>query len=114
MITIGIELIILQFMFSRLLLQSEFSDNVESTIQVATGIFSILLLALSISAYKRTGLKKIIFAAAAFGLFAVQLLIESLEDTFEILDTGYGSVLASLMTLAILVLFFMAIVKKNR
>jgi hypothetical protein len=72
-----------------------------------------LLLALSISAYRRTGLKKIIFAAVAFALFAVQLLIESLEDTFEVLDTGYGSVITSAMTLAILVLFFIAIVQKK-
>ncbi|HZD35802.1 MAG TPA: hypothetical protein VE130_11420 [Nitrososphaeraceae archaeon] len=112
MIIIGIELI-LQFIFSGLLLQSEFFDGIERTIQAATGIFSILLLALSISAYRRTGLKKIIFAAVAFALFAVQLLIESLEDTFEVLDTGYGSVLTSAMTLAILVLFFMAIVQKK-
>ena len=100
-------------MFSGLLLQSELFEGIERTIQAATGIFSVLLLALSISAYKRTGLKKIIFAAVAFALFAVQLLIESLEDTFEVLDTGYGSVITSAMTLAILVLFFIAIVQKK-
>jgi hypothetical protein len=100
-------------MFSGLLLQSELFEGIERTIQAATGIFSVLLLALSISAYRRTGLKKIIFAAVAFALFAVQLLIESLEDTFEVLDTGYGSVITSAMTLAILVLFFIAIVQKK-
>jgi hypothetical protein len=67
-----------------------------------------------ISAYRKTGLKKIIYAAAAFGLFAIQLLIESLEETFEVLDTGYGSVITSSLTLAILVLFFLAIVQKNK
>lgn len=100
-------------MFSGLLLQSELFEGIERTIQAATGIFSVLLLALSISAYRRTGLKKLIFAAVAFALFAVQLLFESLEDTFEVLDTGYGSVLTSAMTLAILVLFFMAIIQKK-
>ncbi len=104
----------LQIIFSGLLLQTELFDGIESAIQAPTGIFSILLLALSISAYRRTGLKKIIYAAAAFALFAVQLLFESLEDTFEVLDTSYGSVLISSMTLAILVLFFLAIVQKNR
>jgi hypothetical protein len=110
---IGLEAM-LQILFSGLLLQTELFDGIESAIQAATGIFSILLLALSISAYRRTGFKKIIYAAAAFALFAVQLLFESLEDTFEVLDTGYGSVLASSMTLAILVLFFLAIVQKNK
>lgn len=104
----------LPMIFLGLLLQTEVFDGIESAIQAATGIFSILLLALSISAYKKTGLKKIIYAATAFALFAVQLLFEALEETFEILDTSFGSVLTSTMTLAILVLFFLAIVQKNR
>jgi hypothetical protein len=31
-----------------------------------------------------------------------------------VLDTGFGSIITSSMTLAILVLFFLAIVQKNR
>jgi len=89
-------------------------ENVETAIMAVTGILSLLLLALSISAYRRTGLKKIIYAAAAFALFGIQLLFDSLEETFEVLDTGLGSVIASSMTLAILVLFFLAIIHKNR
>lgn len=100
-------------MFSGLLLQSDFFEGIESTIQAATGIFSILLLVLSISAYRRTGIRKIIYAAAAFALFGTQLLFEALEETFEVLDTGYGSIVTSSMTLAILVLFFLAIVQKK-
>jgi hypothetical protein len=37
-------------------------------------------------AYRRTGLKKIILAAIAFSLFAIQLMLESLEDTIGILE----------------------------
>jgi hypothetical protein len=106
--------IMLLIVFSRLLLQTDLFENVETVILAITGIFSLLLLALSISAYRKTGLKKIIYAAAAFALFGVQLLFESLEETFEVLDTGYGSVITSSMTLAILVLFFLAIVQKNK
>jgi signal transduction histidine kinase len=83
-------------------------------IQTITGIFSILLFALSISAYRKTGFKKLIYAAIAFALFAVQLLIQSLEDSFELFDMGYTSLIISSMTLAILVLFFLAIVQKNK
>jgi hypothetical protein len=114
LIIIGIELIILQFMFSGLLLQSELFEGIERTILVVTGIFSMLLLALSISAYRKTGIRKILYAAAAFGLFGIQLLFEALEETYEVLDTGYGSIITSAITLAILVLFFLAIVQKNR
>jgi hypothetical protein len=101
-------------LFSGLFLQADIFENIETTIVAVTGILSLLLLALSISAYRKTGLKRIIYAAMAFALFGIQLLFESLEDTVEALDTGYGSVITSSMTLAILVLFFLAIVQKNK
>ena len=104
----------LLLVFSGLLLQTDIFENVETIIVAVTGIFSLLLLALSISAYRKTGLRKIMYAAAAFALFGIQLLFESIEDTFEVLDIGYGSVITSSMTLAILVLFFLAIVQKNK
>jgi hypothetical protein len=104
----------LLILFSGLFLQTDIFENIETTIVAVTGIFSLLLLALSISAYRKTGSKRIIYAATAFALFGIQLLFESLEDTFEALDTGYGSVITSSMTLAILVLFFLAIVQKNK
>jgi hypothetical protein len=99
--------------FSGLFLQTDLFDGVESAIHAIIGVFSLLLLALSILAYKRTGLKKIIFAAIAFSLFAVQLLLESIEETFLFGDLPIMDILSSSMTLAILVLFFLAIVRKN-
>ena len=106
--------IISLILFSGLFLQTDIFENIETIIVAVTGIFSLLLLALSISAYRKTGSKRIIYAAMAFALFGIQLLFESLEDTIEALDTGYGSVITSSMTLAILVLFFLAIVQKNK
>ena len=104
---------LLIFPFSGLFLQTDLFDGVEGAIQAIIGVFSLLLLALSILAYKRTGLKKIIFAAIAFSLFAVQLLLESIEETFLFGDLPIMDILSSSMTLAILVLFFLAIVRKN-
>ena len=116
----GLEVFTLFFVFSGLFLQTDISegeewyDRIESVIQVAIGIFSLLLLALSVLAYRRTGLKKIIFAAIAFSLFAIQLILESLEESLGILEEPpIGDILSSAMTLAILVLFFMAIVRKS-
>jgi hypothetical protein len=109
----GLEIMLL-IAFSGLLLQTDLFENVETIIIAVTGIFSLLLVALSISAYRRTGLKKVIYAATAFALFGIQLLFEPVEETFEVLDTGYGSVITSSMTLAILILFFLAIVQKNK
>ena len=117
----GLEATIVLFisMFSGLILQAElfeeeWYDSIESIILAATGVFSLLLLALSILAYKRTGIKKIIYAAIAFSLFAIQLILESLEESLGILeDPPIGDILSSSLTLAILVLFFLAIVRKS-
>jgi hypothetical protein len=120
LLVIGLEALALFFVISGLFLQTElfkeegWYDSIESIILAATGIFSLLLLALSILAYRRTGLKKIIFAAIAFSLFAIQLILESLEESFAVLEEPpIGDILSSSLTLAILVLFFLAIVRKN-
>jgi hypothetical protein len=115
----AVTLSILFSVFSGLFLQTEsieeeWYEGIESVILAATGIFSLLLLALSILAYKRTRIKKIVFAASAFSLFAIQLILSSLEEAFGILEEPpIGDILISSMTLAILVLFFLAIVKKE-
>ena len=82
------------FYFSQILLPGLFNVNFFSPFPMDTepigitqhlislfiGILSILLLLLSISAYRKTGLKNILYAAGAFGLFAIRLFIEILED----------------------------------
>ena len=118
-VTVGLEVVLFISVFTGLFLQTELSeeewyDNIESIILAATGVFSLLLLALSILAYMRTGIKKIIYAAIAFSLFAIQLILESLEESLGILeDPPIGDILSSSLTLAILVLFFLAIVRRN-
>ena len=62
---IGSEITLL-VMFSKLLFQTQVFENVETVIIAVTGIFSLLLLALSISAYRKTGLRKILYAVASF------------------------------------------------
>ena len=92
----------------------EIYDTIEGIIYVVGAIFSVTLLALSISAYKNTGLKKIKYAIVAFGLFAFFLLYEYLEHTFKkSFDTPYTDIIISSMSLAIVVLFFLAIIRKG-
>jgi hypothetical protein len=95
--------------------QMEFEpyEPITQVIQIAIAAFSLLLLGLSISAYKKTSLKRILYAAVAFGLFAIQILFDYLEDAIEAFDTPYSDIIFYGMTLAILVLFFMAIVRRK-
>ena len=92
-----------------LVLQSTF--DVGQIINLAIMIFSLVLFALAITAYKNTKVKKIAFAAAAFALFAIQLAIEYVDEAVHILEDQIDVVL-SLITLGILLLFFFAVVKK--
>jgi hypothetical protein len=89
-------------------------DTIEGIIYVVGAIFSVALLALSISAYKNAGLKKIKYAIVAFGLFAVFLMYEYLEHTFKALfNTPYTDIIIPSMSLGIVILFFLAIVRKK-
>jgi hypothetical protein len=86
---------------------------IEQMIKIGITAFSVLLLALSISAYRRTRLKAIVYAAVAFGLFAVQIFFDYLEDAVEGFETPYNDIIFLGITLAILVLFFIAIVRRK-
>lgn len=88
-------------------------EPIEQVIKIGIAAFSLLLLGLSISAYRKTALKSILYAAVAFGLFAVQMFFEYLEDAVGAFDVSYSGIIFSGITLAILALFFIAIVRKR-
>jgi hypothetical protein len=89
-------------------------EPITQAIKIAIAVFSLLLLGLSISAYKKTSLKRLLYAAVAFGLFSIQMFFDYLEDAVPAFDTPYSDIIFFGITLAILVLFFMAIVRRNQ
>ena len=94
-------------------IQSEPYDPIVQIIKIGIAAFSVLLLGLSLSAYKKTALKSVIYAAVAFGLFAAQLLFDYLEDVVQGWQQPYNDVIFYAMTLAILVLFFLAVISRK-
>ena len=92
-------------------IEIEHFDDIEFGIDAVIGVFALLLFSLSILAYKRTRLKMMVYAAGAFVLFAIQLLLQSLEETYDFLESPLTDIMTSALTLAILVLFFLAIVR---
>lgn len=96
---------------SAVILEIDFFDGLENTIAAGIGIFSLLLLALSITAYRRTGLRMTIYAIAIFALFAIQQIFEYFESIIPELDAPLTGILLDSLTLAILVLFFLAIIR---
>ena len=87
-----------------------FTDEI---LEIIVGIFALFLFALSLSAYRTIQLKKMIFAVAAFGLFAVESFIDYLEDVVPILDSPYVDLLLAIISLVILILFFLAFIKRR-
>ena len=96
---------------SAVLLEIELFDGLENAIAAGIGIFSLLLLALSITAFKKTRLRVIIYAITIFALFAIQQLFDYFENIIPELDTPVTGIFVDSLTLVILVLFFLAIVR---
>ena len=99
--------------FGSFLLNVELINTVEGMIYLSSTVLSLLLMALSISAYRNTSLKKIAYAIAAFALFAAYLFSEYLEGVYEFLQSTYIDAILPFMAFGVLILFFLAIVKKN-
>ena len=97
---------------SKLFLETQ-PNGIETGIEIGIVAFALILFALSITAYRNSRIKKILFASAAFALFAIQIFVDSIEDYITFLDEDITGIIVKLMTFGILVLFFVAIVKKK-
>ena len=75
-------------------------------------IMAVILVIKSISAYKRTGQKNLLYAVGAFSLFGIFLFIEYLEHSL-LLDNIFTDLMVASMVLGILLLFFLAVVKQS-
>ena len=95
-----------------LVLENGLFEIVENILYIVGTIFAAILIALSISAYRNTHLKKLIYAIIAFLLFGVFLFYEYLEHSIAI-DNPFTDIVLPSMALSILVLFFLAIINKR-
>jgi hypothetical protein len=83
--------------------------------ELASGIFAALLFILSLRAYRNLKIKGMLFVSAAFGIFAARTLVIETRDLY--LGGGESSALEpvlSIMFLITIVLFFIAIVQRER
>jgi hypothetical protein len=88
------------------------NDVIEMSLYAMATLFSAILTALSISAYRKSGIQKLKYAVAAFALFCGFLIYEILEQLLS-LDNRYTDIIIPSSALAILILFFLAVVKKT-
>lgn len=95
-------------------LQLEFLGIIENLETLLIGIFSVMLLLLSVSSYKKTGFSNILYASAAFGLFAFDVFLELIIERYYSFNYPMQDLVHTSITLAILALFFISIIKKTR
>lgn len=99
---------------SRIIFSSiDIFELLEGLIYVGGAVFAALLVALSLSAYRNSRLKNLLYAVVAFSLFVIFLIYEYMEHTYDF-DTPVTDIVVPFMVLAILVLFFLAIIKRNK
>lgn len=87
-------------------------ELLEGLLYAGGAVFAALLFALSFSAYRNSRLKNLLYAVIAFCLFVIFLIYEYMEHTYDF-DTPVTDVVVPLIILAILVLFFLAIIKRR-
>jgi len=87
-------------------------ELLEGILYAVGTIFAGILVALSISAYLNTHLKKLRYAIIAFMLFGIFLFYEFLEHAIPF-DNPFTDIVIPSMGVSILVLFFLAIVYKK-
>lgn len=98
--------------FNSLILEVSGLHLVENMLYLVGSLLAGLLVARCISAYRNTGVKKLLYAVAAFSLFGIFLLFEYFEHTLS-LDNAFTDLVVSSMGLSILILFFLVVVKKR-
>ncbi len=91
-------------------------ENVTTDIfQLVSGIFAAILFALSLRAYRKLRIKGMLFVSAAFGIFAVRTIVIETRDIYLGGGESYALESAlSIMFLMALVLFFVAIVQREK
>ena len=81
-------------------------------LNIGIAIFALVLLALSISAFRKTRLDRLLVVSAAFGLFAVEVLVRQVDAVSQTFSSGMEGVILAGLDFLILLLFFVAVVRK--
>jgi uncharacterized membrane protein YhfC len=85
----------------------------EELLNIGIAAFALILLALTLSTYRRTRLRRLLLVSAAFGLFAVEVVMRELDAFVFAVGFQTDQVITTVMELIALLLFFLAIVMRN-
>ncbi len=95
------------------LLDVDTGFETREVIDLAIAVFALVLLALSLSAYRKTRLRRLLLVSFAFGLFAVEVGIRQLDAFVFAVGGQTEQIVVAVMEFIILLLFFLAIVVRD-
>lgn len=87
-----------------------FNFELEKLLNLGSGVLATILFVLTLSAYQRTHRERLLYVSIAFALFAIKGYLTAEELFFG--DWAWVDPVASILNIAILVIFFMGMLKK--
>ena len=81
-------------------------------LSLLVGVFALVLLALSLNAYRKTRLRRLLLVAAAFGSFAASEAVLNIE-IYVFPGVDVDELFVTVLQLLTLVLFFLALVMRE-
>ncbi len=86
--------------------------DIPELLKLGSGLFALMLLAISLLAYHRSRQRRLLFVSGAFGLYFIKIITEHLDLFFPNLETSLLDLLLAFIDFIILLLFFLAIIKR--
>ncbi|MHB8702514.1 MAG: hypothetical protein ACYC7D_16040 [Nitrososphaerales archaeon] len=83
--------------------------GIDELLDLAVGLFALVLLIVSLLSYRKTGLRRMLLISAAFGLFAVKTLLHHIGLLFLGWSAQTENLVFSVIDLMILATFFLAL-----
>ena len=87
-------------------------EGTAALLNLAVGLFAVILLVLSLNAYRKTRLRRLLLVSAAFGFFALSVVVRNIE-IFVLPGIDVDEVLVTALELVMLLLFFLALVLRD-
>jgi hypothetical protein len=86
--------------------------DIAELLRLGSGLFALILLAISLLAYYRNRQRRLLFVSGAFALYFIQIITEHLDIFLPNLENSFLDLLLAFINFIILLLFFLAILKK--
>lgn len=84
--------------------------EIEEILNLGSGVLALILFALTLVAYRKTGRTRLVYVSIAFLLFGINGFLEASELVFG--EWAYVDLVASVLNFVILLCFFIGILKK--